>query len=359
VNIFDLTTSILACAVLLLLGASWVIIHVLGRRPESGIDAAIIETFRRRVRAWSILFATLAAAFLLGHGVTVLLFGLISFWAVREFITITPTRPGDHLTLFSVSCLITPLQFVLVWMGYSYYGWYSIVIPVYAFLFIPAAIALAGDYKRFLERTAKIQFGLLICVYCLSYAPALLTLPSLPEAKSDVSHGAKLMPPSSPTAKEAGQTAQPKLPSLTGRIADTRQGAQLLFFFVLIVQLSDALQYAWSQLPRKHVIVPTINTTRTWEGLLGGTASVMLIGGALCWATPFGWAGSWMAALMSAVISLMGFAGSITMSAIKRDRGVEDYGTLVEGHGGILDRIDSLCFAAPIFFHCTRGWLGA
>jgi phosphatidate cytidylyltransferase len=327
-NVFDLPTPTLCLigAVLLLLGSSWAIVQVLQRRPESGIDATILDTFHRRVRAWWILFATLAAAFLLGHWVTVVLFGLISFWAVREFITITPTRPGDHLTLFSVSFLIPLLQFSLVGVGYKCYGWYSIVIPVYAFLLIPACIALAGDYKRFLERTAKIQFGLLICVYCLSYAPALLTL------EPPAAHG---------TAPDGGG------------------GVQLLFFFVLIVQLSDALQYAWSQLPRKHVIVPTINTTRTWEGLLGGTASVMLIGVALCWATPFGWAGLWMAALMSAVISLMGFAGSITMSAIKRDRGVEDYGTLVEGHGGILDRIDSLCFAAPVFFHCTRWWLGA
>ncbi len=132
---------------------------------------------------------------------------------------------------------------------------------------------------------------------------------------------------------------------------------RLLFFFVLIVQLSDALQYAWSQIPRKHVIVPAINPTRTWEGLLGGMASVTLIGAVLWWATPFRGSSWWMAALMSAIIALMGFAGSITMSAIKRDRGVKDYGTLVEGHGGVLDRIDSLCFAAPVFFHCTRWWL--
>ena len=105
---------------------------------------------------------------------TVVLFGLLSFWALREFITLTPTRPGDHRTLFWVFFLVTPLQFWLVGMGY--YGWYSILIPVYAFLLIPARIAMAGDYKRFLERTAKIQCGLLICVYCLSYAPALLTL---------------------------------------------------------------------------------------------------------------------------------------------------------------------------------------
>ena len=181
---------------------------------------------------------------------------------------------------------------------------------------------MAGDYKRFLERTAKIQAGLLICVYCLSYAPALLTL---------------------------------HLPNAPGG-ADAGANARLLFFFVLIVQLSDALQYAWAQIPSRHVIVPTINPTKTWEGLLGGTASVTLIGAALVGdALPRrSW---WIAAAMSTVIALMGFAGGLTLSAIKRDRGVKDYGTLVEGHGGVLDRIDSICFAAPVFFHLTRSWL--
>jgi phosphatidate cytidylyltransferase len=321
-NIFDARTLSLIGAVLVLLAAATAVVQVLRRRPESGIDTAILETFRHRVRAWWVLFSVLAASFLLGHVVTVLLFGLISFWALREFITLTPTRPGDHRALFWVFFLMTPLQFVLV--GSGYYGLYSIVIPVYGFLFVPARIALAGDYKRFLERTAKIQSGLLICVYCLSYAPALLML---------------------------------KLPPLHDGGPDTGGGVRLLFFFVLIVQLSDALQYAWSQLPSRHVIVPAINSTRTWEGLLGGTLSVTLIGTVLWWATPFHGIHWWMASLMSAVTSLMGFAGGITMSAIKRDRGVKDYGTLVEGHGGVMDRIDSLCFAAPVFFHCTRWFL--
>ena len=315
----DSRTLWLIGAVLVLLTIAWAVIKVLKRRPESGIDVAILDTFRVRVRAWWILFATLAAAFLLGHWTTVVIFGLLSFWALREFITLTPTRLGDHRTLFWVFTIVPLLQFWSVGMGY--YGWYSIMIPVYAFLLIPARIAMSGDYKRFLERTAKIQCGLLICVYCLSYAPALLTL---------------------------------KLPD-----QDTGGGPRLLFFFILIVQLSDAFQYAWSQLPNKHVIVPSINTTRTWEGLLGGTASVMLVGAVLWWATPFSGVYWWMSAVMSAVIALMGFAGSITMSAIKRDRGVKDYGTLIEGHGGVLDRIDSICFAAPVFFHFTLWWLGA
>ena len=305
--------------VLLLLGLAQAAVYALRRRTDSGLDPAIIETFRLRVRAWLTLFSILAAAFLLGTAATVILFGLIAFWALREFITLTPTRPGDHRTLFWVFFLLTPAQFVLV--GMAQYGVYSILIPVYAFLLMPARTAMAGDYKRFLERTAKIQVGLLICVYCLSYAPALLTL-QLPESSS-----VKL---------------------------DPGWNLRLLFFFVLIVQLSDALQYAWAQIPSRHVIVPTISPARTWEGLIGGVASVTLIGAALYWATPFP---PWMAAGMSLVVGLMGFAGGLTMSAIKRDRGVKDYGMLVEGHSGVLDRMDSLCFAAPVFFHFTRLWL--
>ena len=212
---------------------------------------------------------------------------------------------------------------------------------------------MAGDYKRFLERTAKIQCGLLICVYCLSYAPALLTLKK--DAKAQEQTRAVAV---DATKSAEEKNAENKQPTVIGD-RDAGVGPRLLFFFVLIVQLSDAFQYAWSQLPNKHVIVPAINTTRTWEGLLGGTASVMLVGALLWWATPFGGVYWWMSAVMSAVIALMGFAGSITMSAIKRDRGVKDYGTLIEGHGGVLDRIDSICFAAPVFFHFTRWWLGA
>jgi len=267
------------------------------------------------------LFSILAAVFLIGQWATVVLFGLTSFWALREFITLTPTRPGDHRALFWVFFLFTPVQFVLVGLGN--YGLYSIMIPVYGLLFIPARIALAGDYKRFLERVAKIPAGLLICVYCLSHAPALLKLPM-------------------PAPTEDAWSPSPNA---------------LLFFFVLIVQLSDALQYAWAQLPSKHVIAPTINPGKTWEGLLGGTISVTLIGAVLWWATPFRGGYWWMAALTAMICSLMGFAGSLTMSAIKRDRGVKDYGSLVEAHGGVLDRLDSLCFAAPVFFHITKLWL--
>ncbi len=169
----------------------------------------------------------------------------------------------------------------------------------------------------------------MICVYCLSYAPAILTLD--PGERADLAADEQI-------SWEWGARAG------------------LLMFFVILVQLSDALQYAWSLFPSKHLIAPAIHPTKTWEGLIGGTVSVTLMGAALAWVTPFP---VWLAALMALVIALMGFAGSITLSAIKRDRGVKDYGTLVEGHGGVLDRIDSICFAAPVFFHLTRFWLNA
>lgn len=311
----DVKTLSLVGGVLAVLAGATTIGRRLKYQPDIGLNPALVESFNLRIRAWWLMCTVLAAAFLLGPAsriATVVIFGLISFWALREFITLTPTRLGDHRTLFWVFFLFTPLQYVLVGMGVRYYGLFSVLIPVYAFLFIPARIALAGDYKRFLERAAKIQAGLMVCVYCLSYAPALLFL---------------------------------KIPGYEG------QNARLLFFFVLVVQMSDVLQYAWGKLLGQHLITPTISPNRSWEGFFGGVGSATLIGTALWWATPFE---PWEAAGMSLVISAMGFAGGMTMSAIKRDRGVEDYGTLVVGHGGVLDRIDSICFAAPVFYHLTR-----
>lgn len=313
---WGLETLALVGAVIVLLGTATLVVRILQRREDLGVNKAIVEAFRLRVRAWWLLFTVLAAACFLGNIATVVVFGLISFWALREFITLTPTRPGDHRTLFWIFFFWTPLQYILV--GLDWYDFYSVMIPVYVFLFIPSRVALAGDSRRFLERTAKIQSGILICVYCLSFAPALMTF----------------------------SVQDDSLPFSSGG---------LLIFFVLIVQLSDALQYTLSQVGQRHVIVPTIHKGRTWEGLIGGVVSSSLIGAALWWATPFPF---WLAGIMSAVIALMCFAGSLTMSAIKRDRGVRDYGTLVEGHGGVLDRIDSLCFAAPVFFYLTR-WMAA
>lgn len=316
----DLTPAFwLAVAVLLLLGVATGIGHSLRARADRALNPAMLQTFNLRLRAWWLLMSLVTATFILPKAASVTMFGLISFWALREFITLTPTRIADHRALFWVFFLFTPLQFVLVALdspGRDTYGLYSILIPVYAFLFIPARVAVAGDFRHFLERTAKIQAGLMVCVYCLSYAPALLNI----EAKTQ------------------------------------HHNRGLLLFLVLIVLSADIFQYVCDKLVGRRVIAPLVSRTKTWEGALAGALATMLVGASLFWITPY--PEPWQAAGVALMIAVTGFAGGMTMSAIKRDRGVQDYGTLIEGHGGILDRLDSVCFAAPVYFHFVRYYLG-
>lgn len=269
-----------------------------------------VANMNARIRAWWLMCGVFATANLCGTVTTICLFALLSFLALREFVTLTPTRRGDHRSLlFTFFCLM-PLQYFLV--GIQWYGMFSVLVPVYAFLFIPTANALQGDAKHFLERTAKLQWSAMICIYCLSHAPALMML---------------------------------HIPGYEG------ENIKLLLFMVLVVQLSDVLQYVWGKTTGKRPLAPHISPNKTVEGLIGGISSATIVGTLLWWATPFNPFVAWGMALL---ISLAGFAGGLTMSAIKRDRGVKDYGTLIEGHGGVLDRIDSICFAAPLFFHVVR-----
>jgi phosphatidate cytidylyltransferase len=120
---------------------------------------------------------------------------------------------------------------------------------------------------------------------------------------------------------------------------------------VIVVQGSDVLQYVWGKLFGRHKVAPRLSPSKTWEGLVGGVASATLLGAAINWITPFSLP---QAAGMALVIAICGFFGGLVMSAIKRDRGVKDWGQMIEGHGGFLDRLDSVCFSAPVFFHLTR-----
>lgn len=283
---------------------------ILDRRVSSASARATVDNINARIRAWWVMASLFVVAVAMGTVVSILLFALMSFLALREFVTLAPTKPGDHRALFWSFFVITPVQYYLIWM--QWYGLFSILIPVYVSIFLAIRTALAGDTDRFLERTATNQWGLLICVYFVSYVPALLML---------------------------------RIPGYE------RQAPTLMFFLVLVVQLSDVLQYVWGKAFGARRIAPSISPNKTWEGFVGGVVSATALGTAVWWATPFS---PVAAALMALVLTTMGFAGGLIMSAIKRDRGIKDYGTLIGGHGGVLDRIDSLCFAAPVFFHLTR-----
>jgi len=284
---------------------AWVI---RSRAPESRRGAT--ENLWQRARSFWLIALLGSSALVTGERGAIVLFFLISVLALREFMTLAPTRASDHRVMAWTFFVIAPLQYAMV--ATHWYGFYSILIPVYAFLFIPALNSLAGDPQRFLERTATVQWGLMVCVYCLSFAPALLWL---------------------------------RIPGYEG------QNAKLLLFCIVVAQMSDFLQYVFGKLFGRRKIAPVISPNKTWEGFLGGVLCATAIGAALWWSTPFR---PLVAGLMALTICLMGFAGGLSMSAIKRDRGVKDFGSWIAGHGGILDRVDSICFSVPVFFHLTR-----
>ena len=293
----------------LLLLAS-IIGQVMKRTLRGESSQKVVANLNARINAWWIMCLVLTIAMIAGKLASVILFGLVSFLALREFITLTPTKRNDHRALFWAFFVILPYQYWLV--ATSWYGMFTIMIPVYAYLFIPIRNSIAGDTERFLERTSKIQWGLMACVYFVSYVPGLLDL---------------------------------EIPGYA------KQNVKLLFFLIFVVQFSDVMQYVWGKCCGRHPIAPKVSPNKTLEGLVGGGLTAIAAGTALWKITPFS---PWQAALMSALIVAMGFCGGLVMSAIKRDRGVKDYGEMIPGHGGIMDRIDSLCFAAPVFFHLTR-----
>ena len=305
----DPALSRLVAGVLVLLVVATAVGLVLARRARTEPARATVANLNARIRAWWVMVVVFAIAVWTGGIGSIVLFALMSLLALREFVTLAPTRREDHRTLLWSFFVVLPLQYYLI--AIRWYGLFAIMIPVYAFVLVAVSNVIAGRTDRFLERTATVHWGLMVCVYCVSHAPALLIL----------------------------------------EIPGFRTNARLLVFLVLVVQISDVLQYVFGKLFGKRPVAPVISPNKTWEGFLGGALAASLVGAANWWATPFR---PGVAFGMSVAITLAGFAGGLVMSAIKRDRGVKDYGVLIAGHGGMLDRIDSLCFAAPVFFHLTR-----
>jgi phosphatidate cytidylyltransferase len=310
-SIMQHTLALLGGVVGILIIAS-LVGFVLQRRYAAAGPNPTIENLNSRIKAWWVMVIAIGIAFAFGKLGVIVLFAFASLAALREFVTLTMTRRGDHLALAAAFFIIIPAQYYLIWI--EWYGLYSIFIPVYAFLLLPIIVAMRGDTSSFMARVAEVQWGLMISVFCVSHVPALLTL---------------------------------SIPGYEGR------SILLIAFLVLVVQSSDVLQYVWGKLFGRHKIAPQLSPSKTVEGFIGGVLSATLLGAALWWITPFA---PWQAAAMALIINLMGFLGGLVMSAIKRDRGVKDWGAMIEGHGGVLDRLDSVIFSAPIFFHLTRYW---
>ena len=277
---------------------------------RSAPDDPVITNLNERIYAWWIILISVSAAFLFGKTGVILLFALCSFAALREFFTIAPTKRGDHMAIWLSFFLFLPLQYYMVYL--EWYSMATVLIPVYAFLSLPVVAALRNDTTHYLERIADTQWGLMICVFSLSHVPMLLTL---------------------------------NIKSFSGK------SILLAVFLLVVVQASDVLQYVWGKLCGRHKVAPNLSPSKTWEGLVGGIISASVLSALLSFITPFSW---YEAALFGFIICLCGFFGGLVMSAIKRDRGIKDWGSSIEGHGGFLDRLDSVIFSAPVFFHLVR-----
>ena len=272
-------------------------------------DNPAIRNLNARIRSWWILVLIGGAALLAGRVASTLLFAVVSLLALREFLTAIPGRSPDRAAWRICAFIVLPVQYVLAWT--QWHQLFSIWIPLCA---IPVfALAMfPGHARRFFDRASVALWGVLICVYSISHIPALMTL---------------------------------RIPGFETRTP------LLMVFLVLIVQSSDVLQYVWGKLLGKHPLAPAISPSKTVEGLIGGVLSATLVGALLWGITPFR---VWQAAGMALLIAILGVVGGLVMSAIKRERGIKDWGNLIQGHGGMLDRIDSLCFSAPVFFYLTR-----
>lgn len=261
---------------------------------------------RLRIQTWWWLALLMLAALSLPTCCAMAIFGVISFLAFKEFLSIAPTRQADHRVLL-LAYLAIPVQYL--WVGIAWYGMFIIFIPVYVFLLLPMRMVLVGETRGFLRAAGTIQWGLMMTVFSLSHMGYLLMLP--------------------PTHNVSG--------------------AMLVFYLVALTQVNDVAQYLWGKALGKRPVAPRVSPNKTLEGLLGGVATTTLLAWLLApWLTPMTALHAVFAGLL---ISLFGYIGDIVVSAVKRDVGVKDSGTLLPGHGGILDRLDSLTYTAPLFFH--------
>src|ERR1044071_3527190 len=263
-----------------------------------------------RVRAWWVMAAIFFAAIVLSNRLSLVFFAFMSFWAMKEYVTLLKTRPADHHALV-FTFLAIPIQYV--WIAINWYGMFIVFIPVYMMLMLPARMVLARETAGFVASASQIQWGLMIFVFGLSHMAFLLTIPQIPETNVN--------------------------------------GRMLVLFLVFVVEISDVLQYIWGKTLGRHKIIPAVSPNKTWEGFIGGILSAMGLSLLIRFLTPFTVAET---LIVSLIITVAGFCGGAVMSAVKRDFGVKDFGTAIPGHGGMLDRVDSLCYAAPFFFHYVR-----
>jgi len=279
--------------------------------------------------SWWVITAIIAATALLGGVAAAVVFAVVSLFAMREFVTIT-SIDKHAVPVWSAYALI-PLNYL--WLILDWRDMFVLFIPLAALLGIAVVTMVTSPIKGFTARAARLQWGLLLTVYAMSHTVLLF---SLPESFN-------------PVAGPAGLYLYLLILTETNDVAQALVGRR-------VVRIS------------RHTITERISPNKTWEGWIGGCIVTIALSAALApvltpfahsvtvslrGATvdfPYGWA-----VIIGIVIAVTGFLGDINMSAVKRDAGVKDSGRGVPGQGGVIDRIDSLTFTAPVFYYLVLG----
>lgn len=295
----------------------WALGGVIAVLVLASVIVAVLAAVRRdkdygelklRMRSWWWMVGIFAAAMLLSPTAAVVFWGFVSFLALKEYLSLIPTRRADRRVLFW-AYLTIPIHYY--WVGIAWYGMFVIFIPVYMFLLLPLRMVIIGETEGFLRAAGTLHWGMMAMVFSISHLAYLLVL--------------------DPTKNPAGA------------------GAGLLLYLVFLTQFNDVAQYTWGKLFGKHKVIPKVSPKKTWEGLIGGNLTTLALAVPIApYLTPLRLLEAIGAGL---IIGVFGFIGDVTISALKRDIGVKDSGTLIPGHGGVLDRIDSLTYTAPLFFH--------
>jgi len=303
--VFDIPKNLLyliSIVLLLLVIAS--LIRLILAKTHPGNDYSELH---QRIQSWWWMIGILFFCLFFSKTTAIVLFAFISFLGLKEFFSIVPIRQTDRRVIFW-AYLSIPIQYYLVTI--SWYGVFIIFIPVYVFLFLPLRMVLIGEVKGFIRSAGITHWAVMLTVFCLSHIAYLLVLPV-----KNINAG----------------------------------GVGLVMFLLAMTQLNDVCQYIWGKLLGKHKIIPKVSPNKTWEGFLGGVITITLISGVIGpLLTPMIFIHSLFAGL---IISVSGFIGDVVISAVKRDLEIKDSGSLIPGHGGILDRFDSLIFTSPLFFH--------
>lgn len=269
------------------------------------------DELTRRIRSWWVMATIFALAIVVDTRISLLFFTALSFLALKEYLSLIPTRRTDRRILFWIY-LSVPVQYL--WVYQAWYGMFIIFIPIYMFLFVPIRMVMVGEPKGFLRAAGTLHWGLMTTVFSLSHAAGLLVLPEAVNSPAGA--------------------------------------AGVLLYLVVLTQLNDVAQFIWGKTLGRRKVVPTVSPSKTLEGLLGGVATTSALAFLLApLLTPFSRPEG---ALVGLMLGLLGFFGDVSVSALKRDLGIKDSGGTIPGHGGILDRVDSLTYTAPIFFHYLR-----